>query len=71
MNCRVALSAARGAPLVIEPCDHDRLHAVFALPAREDGQLAHLLGARPPGRLATVGADGTPHVVPVGWSYSI
>jgi pyridoxamine 5'-phosphate oxidase family protein len=22
------------------------------------------------GRLATVGKDGTPHVVPVGWSYA-
>ena len=22
------------------------------------------------GRIATVGADGTPHVVPVGWSYN-
>jgi pyridoxamine 5'-phosphate oxidase family protein len=26
-------------------------------------------GRRRLGRLATVGADGTPHVVPVGWRY--
>jgi pyridoxamine 5'-phosphate oxidase family protein len=27
------------------------------------------LGERRLGRIATVGRDGTPHVVPVGWSY--
>ncbi len=27
------------------------------------------LGERRLGRIATVGKDGTPHVVPVGWSY--
>jgi pyridoxamine 5'-phosphate oxidase family protein len=27
------------------------------------------LGQRRLGRIATVGSDGTPHVVPVGWSY--
>ena len=31
-------------------------------------ELAYLGGSRRLGRLATVGADGTPHVVPVGWS---
>lgn len=25
---------------------------------------------RPLGRIATVGADGTPHVVPTGWTYN-
>ncbi|MEV4582789.1 PPOX class F420-dependent oxidoreductase [Nonomuraea jabiensis] len=29
---------------------------------------AYLRGERLPGRLATIGADGMPHVVPVGWS---
>jgi pyridoxamine 5'-phosphate oxidase family protein len=33
-----------------------------------DGELAYLSGGQRLGRLATVGADGTPHVVPVGWS---
>ena len=32
-------------------------------------ELAYLLGRRRLGRLATVGADGTPHVVPVGFRY--
>jgi pyridoxamine 5'-phosphate oxidase family protein len=32
-------------------------------------ELDYLLGARRLGRVATVGADGTPHVVPVGWRY--
>lgn len=33
-------------------------------------ELAFLSGARILGRVATVGRDGTPHVVPVGWSYN-
>jgi len=33
-------------------------------------ELAYLLGDRRLGRVATVGKDGTPHVVPVGWSYN-
>ncbi len=33
-------------------------------------ELGYLAGGRQLGRLATVGADGTPHVVPVGWIYN-
>jgi pyridoxamine 5'-phosphate oxidase family protein len=33
-------------------------------------ELDYLLGERRLGRLATVGEDGTPHVVPVGWRYN-
>ena len=33
-------------------------------------ELAYLLADRRLGHLATVGTDGTPHVVPVGWSYN-
>ena len=33
-------------------------------------ELAYLAGGRQIGRLATVGADGTPHVVPVAWIYN-
>ena len=33
-------------------------------------ELQYLRGGRQLGRLATVGADGTPHVVPVGWIYN-
>jgi pyridoxamine 5'-phosphate oxidase family protein len=33
-------------------------------------ELAYLADVRTLGRIATVGADGTPHVVPVGWSYN-
>ncbi len=32
-----------------------------------DSERAYLETGRRLGRLATVGADGTPHVVPVGW----
>ena len=32
-------------------------------------ELDYLLGERRLGRLATAGADGMPHVVPVGWAY--
>ena len=39
--------------------------------AFDEAELAYLRGGeRRLGRLATVGADGTPHVVPVGFSYS-
>lgn len=33
-----------------------------------DQELEYLLSERRLARVATVGADGTPHVVPVGWS---
>ncbi len=35
-----------------------------------DAELQYLRGGRQLGRIATVGADGTPHVVPVGWIYN-
>jgi pyridoxamine 5'-phosphate oxidase family protein len=38
--------------------------------AFSDDELTYLLGERRLARLATVGADGTPHVVPVGWSFN-
>ncbi len=33
-------------------------------------ELRYLRGGRQLGRLATVGGDGMPHVVPVGWIYN-
>jgi pyridoxamine 5'-phosphate oxidase family protein len=33
-------------------------------------ELEYLHGDRRLGRLATVGTDGTPHVVPVGWTHN-
>jgi pyridoxamine 5'-phosphate oxidase family protein len=33
-------------------------------------ELRYLTGGRQLGRIATVGADGTPHVVPVAWIYN-
>ena len=38
--------------------------------AFDETELTYLQGERRLGRLATVGADGTPHVAPVGWSYN-
>jgi len=35
-----------------------------------EDELGYLIGGRRLGRIATVGADGTPHVVPVGWTYN-
>jgi pyridoxamine 5'-phosphate oxidase family protein len=35
-----------------------------------NAELAYLAGERRLARIATVGKDGTPHVVPVGWRYS-
>jgi pyridoxamine 5'-phosphate oxidase family protein len=34
-----------------------------------EAELEYLSGGTQLGRIATVGADGTPHVVPVGWFY--
>ena len=43
------------------------------MPARgsafTEGELAYLHGPRRLARIATVGKDGTPHVVPVGWTH--
>ena len=38
--------------------------------AFSEPELAYLRGRRRLGRLATVGGNGTPHVVPVGFSYN-
>lgn len=35
-----------------------------------EAELRYLTGGRQLGRIATVGRDGTPHVVPVGWIYN-
>ena len=35
-----------------------------------EAELRYLTGGRQLGRIATVGADGTPHVVPVAWIYN-
>jgi pyridoxamine 5'-phosphate oxidase family protein len=35
-----------------------------------DPEVAYLTGERHLARIATVGNDGTPHVVPVGWTYN-
>lgn len=35
-----------------------------------EDELQYLAGGRQLGRIATVGADGTPHVVPVAWIYN-
>jgi len=35
-----------------------------------EAELQYLTGGQQLGRIATVGADGTPHVVPVGWIYN-
>jgi pyridoxamine 5'-phosphate oxidase family protein len=38
--------------------------------AFSEAELSYMCSGRRLGRLATVGKDGTPHVVPVGWSYN-
>jgi len=38
--------------------------------AFSDAELDYLRRERRLGRVATVGRDGTPHVVPVGWRYN-
>jgi len=36
-----------------------------------EDELAYLHGERRLARIATVGKDGTPHVVPVGWTHNV
>jgi pyridoxamine 5'-phosphate oxidase family protein len=36
-----------------------------------EAELAYFHGERRLARIATVGKDGTPHVVPVGWSHNV
>jgi pyridoxamine 5'-phosphate oxidase family protein len=36
----------------------------------DENELRYLAGGQQLGRIATVGPDGTPHVVPVGWIYN-
>jgi pyridoxamine 5'-phosphate oxidase family protein len=36
-----------------------------------EAELRYLQSGRRLARIATVGADGTPHVVPTGWSYNV
>jgi pyridoxamine 5'-phosphate oxidase family protein len=43
---------------------------VVAVSVFTEAELSYLTGGRQLGRIATVGADGTPHVVPVGWIYN-
>ena len=38
--------------------------------AFSEAELAYMHSGRRLARLATVGRDGTPHVVPVGWTYN-
>jgi pyridoxamine 5'-phosphate oxidase family protein len=40
-----------------------------ATSAFTEAEISYLRGSRRLGRIATVGRDGTPHVVPVGWSF--
>jgi pyridoxamine 5'-phosphate oxidase family protein len=45
---------------------HEHRSSVFT-----EAELAYLHGERRLARIATVGTDGTPHVVPVGWSHNV
>jgi pyridoxamine 5'-phosphate oxidase family protein len=40
------------------------------MPVFTEAERNYLAGGRQLGRIATVGADGTPHVVPVAWIYN-
>lgn len=51
--------------------NYDRVGPSHATPRRlSDAEVQYLTSKRRLGRLATVGEDGTPHVVPVGFSYN-
>jgi pyridoxamine 5'-phosphate oxidase family protein len=42
----------------------------LAMSVFREPELRYMAGGRQLGRIATVGADGTPHVVPVAWIYN-
>ena len=44
--------------------------ASVAMSVFREAELRYLAGGRQLGRIATVGTDGTPHVVPVAWIYN-
>src|SRR3954465_15166626 len=65
---RVVLSVGTGASLRMAPTDPARASiaaTVRAMTVFRQAELDYLAGGRQLGRIATVGADGTPHVVPV------
>src|SRR3954452_11545305 len=43
---------------------------IVAMSVFTEAELDYLAGGRQLGRIATVGVDGTPHVVPVAWIYN-
>ena len=43
---------------------------LVAMSVFREAEIRYLAGGRQLGRIATVGADGTPHVVPVAWIYN-
>ena len=43
---------------------------ISAMSVFTDAERAYMTGGRQLGRIATVGRDGTPHVVPVAWIYN-
>jgi pyridoxamine 5'-phosphate oxidase family protein len=51
--------------------EEERPDAARAPSAFTEGELAFLHGERRLARIATVGPDGTPHVVPVGWTHNV
>jgi pyridoxamine 5'-phosphate oxidase family protein len=50
--------------------NYDRIVGADRPSAFSDAELAYLGGERKLGRIATVGKDGTPQVVPVGWRHN-
>ena len=43
---------------------------ISAMSVFTEAERAYMVGGRQLGRIATVGRDGTPHVVPVAWIYN-
>jgi pyridoxamine 5'-phosphate oxidase family protein len=50
--------------------NYERVTGRRSASAFSEAELAYLHGERRLGRLATAGGDGTPHVVPVGWTHN-
>ena len=62
-----AVPSSRAGACILARVDDGR--SVTAMSAFSQAEIEYLTGGRRLARIATVGGDGTPHVVPVGWSY--
>jgi pyridoxamine 5'-phosphate oxidase family protein len=63
-------AASRSAAHASSSVKPQRRYGALRMSVFREAELRYMAGGRQLGRIATVGADGTPHVVPVAWIYN-